>query len=789
MKLTKITILIIILALCNSQQQLDANGNVIINDDIRKRYITTTSGDMPTNTDTFPLLTSPHLIDSLQGNTRIQSYSSVIGYLPVNTQKLINDCAQINTEETRLFDPTCYLNVFETKVKTPMINAYNDVLTAHSKQLRNSLGCLTKATKTWGTSSDSMTGVINNDIATMVAQQTTYNTCLAKFSTYMIQMSLSRHRNFLPPQSMRDEASIKVQNVNTGFIYTSQEQSEVVANFKEYVKCLYDFNTNMNTKLLDVEGMIGKMPGCTGTQTSSTTTPTTTTTTTPSTSSTGGHRNLQNSSGGMVSVSNGQGTIPVYVRSPMDMGRADMNLVGQTDQFGRPLAKTVSDDLKNSLQTLTSYMKAKNSAQWTTLYNKITEATDSINGYKPKAALHAYVMDRVYNSKALKVEWNLALRGANCSSDYIYFCTAGKCTCLDNTCPNDLVGKHDYPLMDQNQGQTPVSNFSNYNGKKVPDSLYNQNVPKERIPNMTKNTLQSYLGQSNTPPVSQGNQGSQPGNTTPSTGHRLLQSTTTPNGPQLPLLNFGNQTDQLTDYYTASICINRTRYIYTEANTTLGGKQFDFASKNLIGAGDQQTIQTNSCIYSLDQGTQIERQNCRGQISTTCSNGLDQFCKITNLFPIMQKNPSLTSPYPMECDELNSDYKEQTCFQWITDRLMKGTIVFDTNGLFSLPMEIQKNIEIDRNGKKMRYLQSSTVVVTDTDPVLKDSKAAALPSKAVLNTSDINVDSATAVQTPNAAVYINDLNENTGRVTTGAEVAKISSFVYSLFGVCLILML
>jgi hypothetical protein len=884
MKQTHILLTIIVLIVL-SKSQTNTSGfqnpqaPITITEDMKTKYLQTTSSTQADTSTTLPLIDNPHLIQELNTKTELQDYNSVMSYLSPDNQKLISTCTQDNTDKARLFDAQCYLDSFETKVKKPMIQAYNTVLTARSKQMRNSLACLTKATQVWGTSADSTTNVIDSDLATIIAQQTTFNTCIAKFSSFMIQMSLARHRYLIAPSGLRDQTLAKDSNNITGFFYTTQEQSDVVTNFKTYAKCLYEFNNNINTKIMDIQAMVAKMPGCSNmTQSSATQAQGTqsiqaqstiqsgqTQTTAQNTNTTSAHRNLQTTSNISATSNLNQFKLPSYYRNPADMGRTNSN-VQSVDAYGRITDKTVSDDLNTRITTLLPLFKAKNAVQWTTLENNIEKAIDPKNGYKPKSALHLYVLDKLFtSSQTLKVEWNKAIKGDNCDNDYVYYCTGNKCTCLDFTCPVPFAGMQDYPVTSQPAPQ--IANNNMYGGQQIPESVFN--VSKDMVPNMPKKTLDNIMttnptafgnisktpafggnqqqgvnwnangqvqplpqtqqsgqimpnqqtpqGSAQQPPQGsaqqplQGSAQQAPSNLTQPSGsaqqmppnstkqsgsaqqvlsqqapppaiHNLrnLQEqtnttndsilTTTVNGPVLPILNFGTQTDSMSDYYTASICLNRKRYIYTEVTTQLGGKQFDFASAGIIGAGDQQSSQANACAYILSQGTSQDKQQCRGQMNTQCEQAFDQFCQITNFYPMLQQYPSLTSPYPIECDNLQPDYSEQNCFKWITDRLMKGTIVFDTNGLFNLPMEIQNNIQYYANIKKMRYLDtSSSFMVMSKDPVLNDSQSASVVTKSSLGTSDVNVDSATSITAPNAAVYITDLNRNTNRVTTGSE--------------------
>jgi hypothetical protein len=86
---------------------------------------------------------------------------------------------------------------------------------------------------------------------------------------------LNRYRVFIAQKNLQDLAAVRNKDGNVkGFVYTQDEQSQMVTNFIIYAKCLYNFNNNFNSKIIDIQTTMTKLPNCqvtTATDTSSVT--------------------------------------------------------------------------------------------------------------------------------------------------------------------------------------------------------------------------------------------------------------------------------------------------------------------------------------------------------------------------------------------------------------------------------------------------------------------------------------------------------------------------------------
>ena len=140
--------------------------------------------------------TTPKLDASLSStDPTFTKLKNLLSYLPPFMQQQLGACMASNTDTTRLFNPDCYVEK-SPQVVSGMGQGFGSYLTDFSKQTRNGLGCLSKATVSWGNSTDVSSNVISTDLSTIVAQQTTRNACEAKWTKYIIEFTSARARFF-----------------------------------------------------------------------------------------------------------------------------------------------------------------------------------------------------------------------------------------------------------------------------------------------------------------------------------------------------------------------------------------------------------------------------------------------------------------------------------------------------------------------------------------------------------------------------------------------------------------
>ncbi len=102
---------------------------------------------------------------------------------------------------------------------------------------------------------------------------------------------------------------------------------------------------------------------------------------------------------------------------------------------------------------------------------------------------------------------------------------------------------------------------------------------------------------------------------------------------------FGNQQNSLNSYYIATFCINKKRYIFGQANTSLVGNVFDFSNKG-AKLGVLLARQNNACANALTQGSNEDKKKCRCDINSDCAAKLDGTCSNTGLYNVMRKKPN-----------------------------------------------------------------------------------------------------------------------------------------------------
>ena len=389
------------------------------------------------------------------------------------------------------------------------------------------------------------------------------------------------------------------------------------------------------------------------------------------------------------------------------------------------------------------------------------------------------ILDRIPESQTYKQEFDRTIRGESCSDDYIFYCTSGSCTCQDTGCPSNIAGTKSFTLQSK-QNAPQISNLNQYDGVTLTND---QLKPSNITPNLPVQTIQSIIknnSQTETIPstanISGSNSSQPPANINPQTTVSIpTQNSNNQQGPKVPILNLNSQQNEINSYYISTLCYAGKRYIYSEVSSTLGGNNFDFGGKKGNGIGDLMVQQNNSCFNAFSQGTDTDKAKCRGDLNSECAQKLDGTCNNTGLYNVLMKNPSISSPYPPQCDDSLSTYSDQKCFDWILKITTKYTVTLNPVGIEGIGVAIAK--ENTSTGSRLRYLQDTTTVKIGSDPTVNDSKAYSLVSTVKLGDSALQVDSATATTVPNAALYINNLNTVTDTLKVSSGYLSISIFM------------
>jgi len=140
----------------------------------------------------------------------------------------------------------------------------SDVLTNSSKSNKQGLGCLKKVAETFGVANDTTTNTITTDVNAAVTDQIPLNQATSSFVTTVISILNTRRKFFLTTLSTLTE-SISGSDANgfaTGFVFNSEDQKSIVSAFKVFANYIYNYFSNLNTKVSSIQGLIGRLDAC-----------------------------------------------------------------------------------------------------------------------------------------------------------------------------------------------------------------------------------------------------------------------------------------------------------------------------------------------------------------------------------------------------------------------------------------------------------------------------------------------------------------------------------------------
>jgi hypothetical protein len=790
------------------------------------------SSGAPFSSLNLPPFENPRLTDALSAinDPYLNSLKNILIYLPPMEQDVIAQCFIANTDTTRVVDPDCFKSNF-TDVKSQSAQGIGNQLTNSSKTTRNSLSCITKISQTYANSTDSAATTINTGMSNIVSQQTTLNNCAAAFVKSIVEILNTRRRFFLTTKENIDASLVKDSQGNViGLIFSTTEQSTIVKSFKTYADCLNTFVSSFSTTVMSAQALVGQLGQCKSAPApSSTTAPPSVMPLNSTTPTSNAATDTTVASGSQPPPSGSQGA-PSGNPPPQDSGFNNSNGVS-FDASGKPIFAPPATFVQDATNVYNNIV-AKNSPAWSTLGSKIQQNvitvgdnTNSQDTLRNMGSLHMVIIHQLQSSGTIKKEFDKGVRQEACSSDYLYYCTSGQCSCTGSGCPSEIsdttsislvaaptvstststsiaANRHSGRLLQTpsasgTAGSTPPP--SGATGSTPPPSgAAGSNTPPSSgtagstsPPSGTSGSTSPPSGTSGSATPPSGTNGSTPppsgisGSTPPPSG--TDSSSNTPSGStpppsgnasgsrpnEMPQVNFKNPTDTLTSYYIAEACISGKRIIYSEATFQMAGNVFDYMDKSPQqgNLGQAMAKQFNDCAAKFKAGTADQKKNCRGPMNDQCANSLDGTCRNTGLYNILASNPQAASPYPDACNSSLTSYSEQGCFNWIVQNLLKATIAFDYRNFSQLPNLINGSISTSGStavaSRLLRYLQT----VASSDPTSTDSKAQISGS---ISDSDMTVDSATATTVPNPNTYVASLNSVTTTTSLSSSFIKTS---------------
>ncbi len=145
-----------------------------------------------------------------------------------------------------------------------MSKGISDSLTANSKEENRGLGCFKKVSEAFGNTNDNATNTINQDVSAAVNQRIPYNQATSAFVSAVMNVMNSRRKFFLTTTTVLTESisGFDSQGLATGFVFNTADQSSIVSAFKVYCTFLYEYFSNMSSKINSIQGLIGQLPGC-----------------------------------------------------------------------------------------------------------------------------------------------------------------------------------------------------------------------------------------------------------------------------------------------------------------------------------------------------------------------------------------------------------------------------------------------------------------------------------------------------------------------------------------------
>lgn len=121
-----------------------------------------------------------------------------------------------------------------------------------------------KVADSFGSSNDTTTATITADVDSAATDQIPLNQATSAFVTTVLNVLNARRKFLLTTSSVLNESisGYDAEGYATGFVYNTEDQKTVVAAFKVYANYIYNYFSNLNTKVSSIQGLIGKLDAC-----------------------------------------------------------------------------------------------------------------------------------------------------------------------------------------------------------------------------------------------------------------------------------------------------------------------------------------------------------------------------------------------------------------------------------------------------------------------------------------------------------------------------------------------
>jgi len=657
---------------------------------------------------------------------------------------------------------------------------------------------LNKAVETFAGDADAETkAIINEDIDSTIASQVSLNQATSAFATQIISVLNARRRFLLTELNIMNESASALDSdgyINS-FIYTQDEKATIVNAFETYANLLYSFNSNLNTKVSNVQGMIGSLEKCkpptTDAATPSPAAPTrllqsgspvqpSGSPVQPSGSAVQPSGSAAQPSGSPVQPSgsaaqpsgspaqpsgspaqpSGSGPKPSGSEAKPSGSEAKPSgsgpkpsgsgpkPSGSGSNGGRPKGKDgrpkgkIPEEFENVKTQLVSSLTSKG-GDYAQLAGYITENMNPESEYKPNGSIFKTLFMRMQGNAKTIIErefYNVKSNKPAEGGDLIFLCKFGVCNC-SGSCPADL---------------SAIKNISLATNNQILNSI---------VARLLRRFLQTTASASGTAPS-----GSASG-TAPS-GFASGSASGSGSGSK-PI----SSDDVVTDYVFAYMVLAGKRYSYVQAKMSLSGGVLDFFAPGL-GLGKKGVEDKRKCNEALAQNNDNTKlEECRGKMNDECARGMDGACKAQGLYERLVNRPLPEAALPSQCDKANPNYTVDSCFSWLEPFIIKSSLSFDYKGFLDLPKSIDRSF---RGSAALRYLQTTTQVTVD--PVTAKDKQAVLPTSLTkMDTNSINVEGSTAVSAANTETLLNEFKEESKEIVLSQN--YLSFTVYALLAI------
>jgi hypothetical protein len=632
------------------------------------------------------------------------------------------------------------------------------------------------------------TNVIMADVNATIAQQISLNQATSAFATTILSVLNARRRFLLSETTYMNQSAIFTNGTSiTGFVYTNDEKKTIVDAFVVYANFLYSFNSNLNSKVSNIQGMIGSLDKCRPPETSL--------------------RLLQGPTGQQPTGQQPIGQQPTG-QQPTGQQPTGQQPTGQQPTGQQPTGQQPTGQQPTGQQPSSGLLPSglMNGMMNSTLPSELMNGTlpsGMMNGTLPSGLMNGTLPSGMMNGQqsGMRPDGGLPKGKDGRPQGNI----PPQIESIKNQTAAILIAKGgNWQRLGQNlqNNLNPTSNYKP-NGGIFPSLL-------ARISGSAKTTIGMEFNKVRTNQAGQTQDyifyctstscdcsGSCPNELKAITSisfstssqllnnlvsrrlMRILQNTnvtSSNSNNQPPQPRELNPDDVPSSFEFALVSYEQKRYAFLQADMSLSGGVIDFMApgQNL---GRNEIDNKNLCNQALannNNSTQV--QSCRGNINSDCANGMDFACKDVGLYQRLVDRPLTQAALPVDCDSTYTNYSVDTCFNWLERFIIRGTMAFDYKGFLDLPKSIDRSFR-GSTSPALRYLQATTTTNVVVDPVTKNDSKAVLPSTLTkMDSTSINVDSSTAVSAPSTSTYLNEFTQESSNISLNGNYLSFSIY-------------